>query len=664
MPEETGAIAIPLSEAKRVTENAILKENIVDEKHRLQVAFKNLTYSVMIPDKQKLEKSKFHLRPPKLSKKLLNGVSGIFQPGRLTAVMGASGAGKTSLLQVLAGEARQGSLTGSILVNGEHIKGNMNKVSGFVFQDDVILATMTVKEAITMSALLRLPHEMSTESKLESVDKTIKLLNLEKCAGTIIGNSTIKGISGGERKRTAMAMEIITNPSVLFLDEPTSGLDTFTAFSVVNTLRNLAATGRTIITTIHQPSSEIYQLFDDLLLMANGEIVYAGPANAAIDYFGKCGYKCPDFTNPADFLFMSVLNNEPDETSPTKSKEALASQSNKPAVSNDVRIKGLLETWKSSSENQAFQTQLNSLRTGGIDPSKFKAYAPFGVQFNYLFGRVARNAMRNPMVVKAKLAQSIVISLIIGVLFQGTGSNLNYAGAQNRNGMLFFSVINNVMSSTISNLSIFGEEKSVFSREFGAGYYGLPPYFFSKILVELPFQILFPWIFSLISYWFVGLQNQADKYFLYLLFVVFSSCAGFSLGIAIASVFSSLEAALGAAPMILMPLMMFSGLFVNNGSIPAYFDWIKYISPMKYAYEGLMKNEYTGLMIACRSTNPIYQIDGQYCLDDMGFNDQFPIFVCVACLAGMVVGLIVVAYGCLYRLVVGKGKAVEPKAEK
>ncbi|KAJ3025449.1 UNVERIFIED_CONTAM: ATP-binding cassette sub- G member 1 [Siphonaria sp. JEL0065] len=655
------AVAIPMSETKRVTDNALLKDNIVDEKHRLQVAFKNLTYSVLIPDKEKAKESKFNLKAPKMSKKLLNGVSGIFQPGRLTAVMGASGAGKTSLLQVLAGEARQGALTGSILVNGEDIKGNMNRVSGFVFQDDVILATMTVREAITMSALLRLPHEMSLESKMEAVDKTIKLLNLEKCSETIIGNSTIKGISGGERKRTAMAMEIITNPSVLFLDEPTSGLDTFTAFSVVNTLRNLAITGRTIITTIHQPSSEIYQLFDDLLLMANGEIVYAGPANGAIEYFTKCGYQCPDFTNPADFLFMSVLNNEPDDVIPTKSKEVLAEKT--PTVSNDARIKGLLETWKSSSENKTFQSQLSSLRTGGIDPSKFKAYAPFGVQFRYLFGRVAKNAVRNPMVVKAKFAQSVIISLIIGLLFQGTGTNLDYAGAQNRNGMLFFSVINNVMSSTISNLSIFGEEKAVFSREFGAGYYGLPPYFFSKILVELPFQILFPWVFSLIVYWFVGLQNAADKYFLFLVFVVFSSCAGFSLGIAIASMFESLEAALGAAPMILMPLMLFSGLFINNGSIPAYFDWIKYISPMKYAYEGLMKNEYGGLMIACRSTNP-NQIDGQNCIDDFGFNDQFPIAVCVACLAGMVVGLIVIAYGCLYRLVVGKGKAVEPKGEK
>ncbi|KAI8616157.1 ABC-2 type transporter-domain-containing protein [Chytriomyces sp. MP71] len=650
-------LTVPAGVAKTATDAALLRQNMVDERHQLQVIFKDLTYTVQIPNKE--GKRKFPVLGPvvRVPKKLLNGVSGIFQPGRLTAVMGASGAGKTSLLQVLAGEARQGSLSGSILVNGENVKGNMKKVSGFVFQDDVILATMTVKEAITMSALLRLPHEMSREAKMEAVENTIKLLNLEKCANTIIGNSTIKGVSGGERKRCAMAMEIITNPSVLYLDEPTSGLDTFTAYSVVSTLKNLALTGRTVIATIHQPSSEIYHLFDDLLLMAAGEIIYAGPAKSALDYFAKYGYHCPDFTNPADYLFMSVLNNEEGAAAAKHATPEGAT----PNSNNADRIRDLLDKWKSSPESQAYERQLASPRGGGIDATTFKAYAPFVAQFTYLFGRVGKNAIRNPMVIKAKAGQSVVIAIIIGLLFQGTGTDFTASGAQNRNGMLFFCTINNVMSATISNLSIFGSEVNVFAREYGAGYYGLPSYFFSKIIVELPFQIIFPWLFSIVVYWFVGLQNTAGKYFLFLVFIVFSSCCGFSLGIALASVFDSLEQALGAAPMILMPLMLFSGLFVNNGSIPVYFDWIKYISPFKYAYEGLMKNEYGGLSIACQTGSTVL-VDGQICLNNLGFNDSFSIAVCVAVLAGMMGCLIVLAYICLYRLVVSKGKAVEPTA--
>ncbi|KAL3896285.1 MAG: hypothetical protein SGCHY_004168 [Lobulomycetales sp.] len=212
------------------------------------IQFRDINFSVSKKVKRKVE-----------TKVILRGVSGVFKPGRITAVMGASGAGKTSLLQILAGGVRFGELEGDIKVNKKSIHGGeMKKISGFVFQDDVILSTMTVREAITMSAKLRLPNSLSDEEREARVDSVIKLLHLEKAQNTSIGDSDVKGISGGERKRCAMAMEFITNPYILFLDEPTSGLDSFTAFSVVRTLRDLARTGRTVVTTIHQPSSDVY----------------------------------------------------------------------------------------------------------------------------------------------------------------------------------------------------------------------------------------------------------------------------------------------------------------------------------------------------------------------------------------------------------------------
>ncbi|KAI8851750.1 ABC-2 type transporter-domain-containing protein [Chytridium lagenaria] len=637
-----------------VEEEAIIKENMLPEKDRMQIVFRNLTYNIKIskPDPN----AKFPKKNVRADKTILKGVTGLFQPGRLIAVMGASGAGKTSLLQIIAAEAHLGSLTGSITINGEEVgTQGIKKISGFVFQDDIILATMTVKEAITMSALLRLPADMSVEEKNDRVTKIIKLLNLEKAADTIIGDSQTKGISGGERKRTAMAMEMITNPSVLFLDEPTSGLDTFTAYSVVRTLKNLAATGRTIIATIHQPSSEVFHLFDDLLLMAEGRTIYSGPAEDAIEYFARLGYECPEYTNPADFLFMSVLNNEDPSASPGAA----------PQVTQAERITGLLNSWDNSIEANNIDSLTRNPRTGGIEGAAQKIRSLFTTQFAYLFKRASKNAFRNPLVVQAKLGQSVVIALIIGILYYGTGTDYGYSGAQNRQGMLFFTAVNMVMSSTIGVLSIFGEEKVVFTREYGAGYYGLPAYFFSKILVEMPFQIIFPWIFATIVYWFVGLQNVGVKYLVYVLFSVLSSCCGFSLGIAIACIFESLETALAAAPLMLMPLMLFSGLFVNNGSIPVYFDWIKYISPMKYAFEGLYKNELTGLQIVCNSTSRVPErVDGSVCIQNQGFNDSFSILLCVIILLIMVLVLIIVAYASLLRVVLAKGKAVTPSKAK
>jgi len=176
---------------------------------RMQIVFKDLRYSVNVSSKETIpgKRGPFKTKTVVKEKVILHNVSGYFREGRLTAVMGASGAGKTSLLQVLAGEVRAGDVSGTISVNGQPISGEQIKtISGFVFQDDVILATMTVREAIAMSATLRLPQTLSQTERDDRVNAMLRLLNLEKCANTIIGSATLKGISGGERKRCAIAM--------------------------------------------------------------------------------------------------------------------------------------------------------------------------------------------------------------------------------------------------------------------------------------------------------------------------------------------------------------------------------------------------------------------------------------------------------------------------
>ena len=136
----------------------------------------------------------------------------------------------------------------------------------------------------------------------------ISILHLEKCKDTIVGDSIIKGISGGERKRLSVGMEMIMNPSIIFLDEPTSGLDTYTAYSLVKSLKNITSTGRTVVATIHQPSSDLLRLFDDLIILNHGKIIYQGEVNNLVNYFSNLGYKCPEYTNPSDYLFMTILN--------------------------------------------------------------------------------------------------------------------------------------------------------------------------------------------------------------------------------------------------------------------------------------------------------------------------------------------------------------------
>lgn len=188
-------------------------------KEHLNIAIKDISFKVKIPS-TKAKSAAFYEKAPEVDKVILRGVSGVFKAGRLTAVMGASGAGKTSLLNVLAAEVSGSGVGGKIMINGEAVTSakQMKELSGFVFQDDVILDTMTVREAVTMSATLRLPKTFSKQVKNQRVNDLLSTLRLTKAADTIIGNTQVKGISGGERKRTALAMEMVTNPDILFLD--------------------------------------------------------------------------------------------------------------------------------------------------------------------------------------------------------------------------------------------------------------------------------------------------------------------------------------------------------------------------------------------------------------------------------------------------------------
>eukprot|EP00456_Euglypha_rotunda_P052470 TRINITY_DN4227_c1_g1_i13.p1 TRINITY_DN4227_c1_g1~~TRINITY_DN4227_c1_g1_i13.p1 ORF type:complete len:468 (-),score=58.01 TRINITY_DN4227_c1_g1_i13:552-1955(-) len=377
----------------------------------LQVIFKNLQYIVNIPRKAPSSSTvSDRLFGEKIfdPKTILHGIKGIFRPGRLTAIMGASGSGKTSVLNLVAGQLSsvpQGAtLSGHIVVNGQELElrdPKLSKICGYVQQDDIIMDTMTVREAITFAALLRLPQEMSHKAKLERVEQVIRLMHLEKCADSIIGSHLIKGISGGERKRVSVAMVMITNPSILYLDEPTSGLDAFTAFSIVRTMRNVARSGRTVACTIHQPSSEIMGLFDDLLLLSEGKVIYHGPAKKMVPYFGTLGYQCPRYTNPADYLFMSIINDVKSESEP-QAKTSLSTEQKE-------KLEGFAKQWLTSTDyQQNVEHFLQKPEDGGVSSGDVLENAPFPLQFQLLALRAFRNAVRNKLMVVGRAAQTII----------------------------------------------------------------------------------------------------------------------------------------------------------------------------------------------------------------------------------------------------------------
>jgi len=250
------------------------------------------------------------------SLEVLKGVSGVAKNGEFLAILGGSGSGKTSLLNILAGRAinnrDNNHIQGEIKLNGHTIATGviekmMKSIAGYVTQDDYLLHNLTVRETLRYAALLKLPRIMTRKQKLQQVENIIQELRLTQCAETIIGGHFVRGVSGGERRRVSIGIQLLTNPSILFLDEPTSGLDSTTAHNVVATLLTLSRKNRTIISTIHSPRSDIFYMFDKVIFLSRGEVAYFGRASDMVSYFSKIGFQCPIYSNPADFA-LDIIN--------------------------------------------------------------------------------------------------------------------------------------------------------------------------------------------------------------------------------------------------------------------------------------------------------------------------------------------------------------------
>uniref|UniRef100_A0AAQ5Y9T8 ABC transporter domain-containing protein n=1 Tax=Amphiprion ocellaris TaxID=80972 RepID=A0AAQ5Y9T8_AMPOC len=282
--------------------NGASKHQPADSSRRgATVSFHNIHYKVK-------QGGSFFCPKKGTTKDILIDLNGIMKPG-LNAIMGATGSGKSSFLDVLAARKDPAGLSGEVLIDGAPQPPNFKCLSGYVVQDDVVMGTLTVRENFTFSAALRLPSSISQEEKKQKVDRLIQELGLGRVANSRVGTQLIRGISGGERKRTNIGMELIIDPPVLFLDEPTTGLDASTANSVLLLLKRMANHGRTIILSIHQPRYSIYRLFDSLTLLVSGKQVYHGPAQRALEYFSDIGYTCEPHNNPADF-FLDVINGD------------------------------------------------------------------------------------------------------------------------------------------------------------------------------------------------------------------------------------------------------------------------------------------------------------------------------------------------------------------
>ncbi|XP_010137486.1 PREDICTED: ATP-binding cassette sub-family G member 2-like [Buceros rhinoceros silvestris] len=423
------------------------------------VSFHNIQYSIK-------QSSGFLCKRKTVEKKILHNVYGIMKPG-LNAILGPTGSGKSSLLDVLAARKDPAGLSGEVLIDGIPQPPNFKCISGYVVQDDVVMGTMTVRENLHFSAALRLPSSISVKEKEERVTQIISELGLSKVANTKVGTEFIRGVSGGERKRTNIGMELITEPPVLFLDEPTTGLDASTANAVLILLKKLSRRGRTIIFSIHQPRYSIFKLFDSLTLLALGKVLYHGPAKQALEYFSSIGYECEPFNNPADF-FLDIINGDSTAVAASKEDHIPANRESRVAEDNtDSSVVDVLhEKYLNSSLCQSTKEALRKVELGQGSKQRVSkqgheiTYANgFLTQLYWVSKRSLKNLIRNPQASFAQIAVTVILALVLGAIFFGV--KLDRSGIQNRVGSLFFVTTNQCFSS-VSAIELFIRDKKLF----------------------------------------------------------------------------------------------------------------------------------------------------------------------------------------------------------
>ena len=652
-PPSTVTVALRTNEnanAKKMASHGDVRAIVPEDGVALQ--WRDVSYSVT-----KKAKSK---DAPVEAKVILDSLSGDIFGGSLLALMGPSGSGKTSLLNALAFRVPKGpgaSVSGTIYANGEEVATptKMSRISAYVEQEDALFALSTVRETLTFAAKLRLPSDATAEEVEDAVSTVIADLGLVAAADTVVGNEMIRGISGGERKRVAIGMDLLHDPKLIFMDEPTSGLDAFQALNVMTTLKDLAVRkGRTVVASVPQPRSSIFALVDHLVLLSGGRAMYQGDGHKACSaHFAALGEPVPKDFNPADHFLdvISIDYRSPEQTVATKARiERIAKAC-------DVKLHPLVAP-AALAPAGADDDDAGTTRKEGEDAAKVGFVAAFWVPFTLLLARTWREQVRDVASLSIKYIMNTFFCLLFGIVY--LRMKTDQTSIQDRTGILFFQAMNQAFGSAIGISKIIPSQLKVVNRERAARMYTPLPYYLSTFLVTLPLE-LFPGIlYGTVIYFMTALREGTEYYLTYLAIMLLENFAGIGLGMVLSASFTSVEMAPQLAPAFVILFLMFSGFFLNENNVPIYLIWLREVSFIRYAFQALSVNEFKDATFSC-SSGDTSCITGNEHLERLNFDDVTVGGNC-AILAGIIVGFNLLALAIVYYrqpsyLALGKDKA-------
>eukprot|EP00249_Psilotum_nudum_P016596 c25899_g1_i3 orf=377-2713(+) len=579
----------------------------------LSISFKDIKYYVDMP----VEMIRQGVTDTRLQ--LLHGVTGSFRPGIVTALMGVSGAGKTTLMDVLAGRKTGGYIEGNIYISGyPKVQETFARISGYCEQNDIHSPQVTVYESLIYSSWLRLPAEIDWKTKLLFVKEVMQLVELDNLRDALVGLPGVSGLSTGERKRLTIAVELVSNPSIIFMDEPTSGLDARAAAIVMRTVRNTVDTGRTVVCTIHQPSIDIFESFDELLLMKRGgQVIYAGPvgrnSQKIIEYFeGIPGVpKIKDNYNPATWM-LEVTSNA--------SEQRLG-----------VDFGDIYEGSSLFQSNKALVNDLSLPAPGTKDldfPTQYSQ--PLWDQFKACMWKQNRTYWRSPGYNLVRFSFTFVSALIFGTIFWQLGSKIKkmqdlftVMGAMY--GATIFLGVNNC--STVQ--PVVSIERTVFYRERGARMYSAFPYAISQVIIEFPYIFSQTIIYGLIVYSMIGFEWTVSKclWFLYIMFCTFLYYTYY--GMMAVSITPNHQVAAIVASAFYAVFNLFSGFIMPRPKLPHWWVWYYWICPTAWTVNGLITSQYgdnnSEIILKNKHNSTIKEFLNSY----FGFHEDFLGFVAI-----------------------------------
>ncbi|KAI3715845.1 hypothetical protein L6452_22833 [Arctium lappa] len=515
---------------------------------------------------------------------ILTGATGYAKPGEIVAIMGPSGCGKSTLLDSLVGQLASNTRnTGRVLINGRKLRLTYGTMA-YMTQEQVLTWTLTVKETIYYSAELQLPKLMPKSEKRERADRTIREMGLQDSVNTKIGGWGIKGLSGGQKRRVSICLQLLTHPKLLLLDEPTSGLDSAASYYVMNQIVKLTRQYRmTVLAAIHQPNSRVFGLFNNLCLLSLGKTIYFGPTFAANQFFAVNGFPCPDLESPADH-YLITINTDFDEDIVNRT------------IPVEQVIDILVESYNSSEIYMEVQSEVATIcgqERDLIDIRRSRRASSI-TQCLVLAERSFINMYRDVGYYWLRLGIYIALGFALGTVFYNIGFGF---GSLNARLSLLMFVSSFLTILAIGGFPSFVEEMKVFQWERLNGHYGIGSFVISHAISSAPYLFLISLIPGLIAYLLAGLQRQHERFIYFSLILFASMLLVECLMMIVATIVPNLLMGIISSAGIQGLMILSAGFFRLPNDLPDIF-WrypMYYISFHRYALQGLYKNEFEGL---------------------------------------------------------------------